>query len=232
MKSFSETIVKLTSDELIGHPLNDVEKKFAPQYVFIKGNREIMSFPRVSVIGTRKPSRQGVTDTIILTKQLLKKNIVIVSGLARGIDSIAHKTTIRFGGKTIAVLGTPLNVFYPPENEFLQNEIMKNHLAISQFPLETQTQRKNFPIRNRTMALFSHASIIVEAGEQSGTLHQGWEALRLGRPLFIVDHIMQNGDLEWPSKFIRYGARILRINDIETLLDPLPTPGVIKDVTF
>ena len=155
-------------------------------------------------------------------KPYLKNGIIIVSGLALGIDAIAHKTAIENGGKTVAVLGTPLDKYYPSENHDLQDEIMKNHLAISQFETNTTIQKGNFPTRNRTMALISDASIIVEAGDGSGTYHQGWEALRLGRPLFIVEDILNDKTLKWPSEFLKYGAKIVPMNQLEIILDVLP----------
>ena len=225
MNKISELgIEKVTPDELIG-PLNDIEKKFAPPYLFLKGNRKLIdTHPRVSIIGTRHPSEGGINNTSKLTKFLLKNEVVIVSGLALGIDTVAHKTAIENGGRTIAVLGTPLNKYYPKQNSDLQDEIARDNLVISQFSLGSAIQRKNFPLRNRTMALLSHVSIIVEAGEGSGTIHQGWEALRLGRPLFLIEDIIKNKNLKWPHKLIGYGAKILPISQAKFVLESLPVP--------
>jgi DNA processing protein len=132
--------------------------------------------------------------------------MIIVSGLAEGIDTIAHVTAIQSGGRTIAVLGTPLDSVYPRKNANLQREIMSKQLAVSQFPEGYPITRQNFPLRNRTMALISDASVIVEAGETSGTLSQGWETLRLGKPLFIMNSVCINPRLTWPKKMIQYGA--------------------------
>jgi len=105
---------------------------------------------------------------------------------------------------------------------------MTEHLAISQFPSGHPMQKKNFPIRNRTMALLSHATVIVEAGEGSGTLHQGWEALRLGRPLFIMESLTRRRELKWPGEMIGYGAQALSRDTMDVLFDLLPqgAPGV------
>ena len=228
MNQDSKLDKKITPEELIG-PLNDIEKKFAPSYLFLKGNIELIDArPRVSIIGTRHPSEKGINNTVVLTKFLVKNDILIVSGLALGIDSVAHRTAINNSGNTIAVLGTPLDKYYPKQNSELQDEIAKNHLLISQFPAGTPIQPKNFPMRNRTMALLSHASIIVEANEGSGTLHQGWEALRLGRPLFIIEDILKNKELKWPYKLMEYGAKILPISKPEIVLESLPI--LIKEV--
>ncbi|MFH1637917.1 MAG: DNA-processing protein DprA [Candidatus Woesearchaeota archaeon] len=230
----STNIERVTPDDLIGS-LNDIEKKFAPLYLFLRGNPNIVNQgPRVSIIGTRKPSKKGIDNALILTKSLVKKGVVIVSGLAEGIDTVAHRTAIESGGKTIAVLGTPLDKYYPLNNRQLQNEIMENHLAISQFPLGSPIMRKNFPLRNRTMALLSHVSIIIEAGERSGTQHQGWEALRLGRRLFILEDIIQNNKLKWPQEMIKYGAEILQIKNTHPVFEALPIceQEVEANVTF
>ena len=103
---------------------------------------------------------------------------------------------------------------------------MRNHLAISQFPIGYPTRPRDFVIRNRTMALISDASIIVEAGDSSGSLHQGWEALRLGRPLFIWKAIVNNPSLKWPKKMIEYGA--LELNDPEEIIDHIPTQEILN----
>jgi len=176
---------------------------------------------RVSIIGTRQPSEEGLSAAEEVTKILIKNNVVIVSGLAKGIDTVGHTTAIKNGGKTIAVIGTPLNKTYPKENTELQKEIMENHLVISQFEIGHPTGKKDFVMRNRTMALISDASVIVEAGEGSGTFYQGWETLRLGRPLFICKSVVHNPKLEWPKKMIKYGA--IELDDPTDILEVLPS---------
>lgn len=146
---------------------------------------------------------------------------MIISGLADGIDAAAHSAAIQSGGITVAVLGNPLDKFYPAKNNDLQRKIMTEHWAVSQFPVGYQTEPKSFVIRNRTMALICDASIIVEAGESSGSLHQGWEALRMGRPLFIWKGITADSSLKWPQKMVDYGAVIL--DTAEDIIDFLPS---------
>src|SRR2546428_4400526 len=106
---------------------------------------------------------------------------------------------------------------------------MKSHLAVSQFAVGYPIQRQNFVMRNRTMALLCDASIIVEAGETSGSLHQGWEALRLGRPLFIWGSLMKDSALSWPKKMAQYGA--VELDDPEQVLDVLPSSEMILEVS-
>ncbi len=211
----------LTPEQLLG-PLNDVERKFAPPKLYVAGPMKIpLPRPRVAIVGSRKASSNGLDAATNIARTLNKRRVVVVSGLAEGIDTAAHKATIEEGGRTVAVLGTPLDRVYPRKNSELQNEIMTNHLAISQFPIGHSTQPKDFVLRNRTMALISNASIIVEAGETSGSLHQGWEALRLGRPLFIWKSIMSDSSLSWPKRMMRYGA--LELNEPEQIVDLLPS---------
>lgn len=217
-----------TLEELLG-PLNDIEKKYAPKEIFVSGKLPIpLVGPRCSIIGSRKASSEGIESAKFIAKTLVKKGVIIVSGLAEGIDTAAHETAIEEGGYTIAVLGTSLNKVYPQKNELLQEIIINHHLAISQFPEGYPTQRKNFVIRNRLMALISDASIIVEAGNSSGSLHQGWEALRLGRPLFIWHSILEDSEVIWPKKMLQYGAMILE--DPEEVFEVLPSNGKILKV--
>lgn len=219
----------ISSETLLGRPLNDIETKFAPKMLFVKGSMEIpLPRPRVSIIGTRKPSPKGLEAAQTITTTLLERQTVIVSGLADGIDTSAHQTAIKFGGKTIAVLGTPLNKVFPSKNFDLQQEIMSNHLAISQFPTGHPIRPKDFIIRNRTMALISDATVIVEAGNTSGSLHQGWETIRLGRPLFICKHVFENNQLSWTEKMSQYGA--MKLSDPSDIFDFLPSHLEVIDV--
>jgi DNA processing protein len=197
---------EVTSEELLG-PLNEFERKYAPSKLFLSGPMQVpLPHPRVAVIGTRKPSDDGVRIASDMARSLASQDVIIVSGLARGIDTAAHMGAIEGGGKTIAVLGTPLSQTYPKENADLQKRIMREFLVITQFPEERPTRRENFIIRDRTMALISNASVIIESGEGGGTLYQGWEALRLGRPLFIHASEFEKPGLKWPRKMREYGA--------------------------
>lgn len=228
MRTPKGTISNYLLEELVG-PLNDVEKKYAPKELYVAGPLSIpLPGPRSSVIGSRKASSEGLEAARDIARVLARRNVIVVSGLAEGIDTAAHKAAIEEGGHTIAVLGTPLDHVYPRENFDLQELIMRNHLVVSQFPIGHATQPKDFVLRNRTMALISNASIIVEAGDSSGSLHQGWEALRLGRPLFIWSSIMNDHSLSWPKKMEMYGA--IELRDPEEVLDVLPSRERILEV--
>ena len=207
--------------DLLGRPLNDIESRYESRLIHCMGSMEIpLPSPRVSIIGSRKATKGGLLEAEKIARILIQNNVIITSGLARGIDTVAHETAIKHGGRTIAVLGTPLNHTYPKENSDLQETIMKNHLAISQYPENHPIAPKNFVLRNHTMALISNATVIVEAGDASGALHQGWESLRLKRLLFICKDMMENPSLEWPKKMIKCGA--VGLSDPADILKVLP----------
>ena len=209
--------------EFLGRPLNDVERKNAPERLFAAGQLEIASSgPQVSVVGSRDASPEALDQARGFAAALVERGIVVVSGLAAGIDAVAHDTALAHGGRTIAVLGTPLDQFYPKQNRALQERLMREQLVVSQFAPGTPIGRKNFPMRNRTMALLTDATVIVEAGEKSGTLHQGWEAIRLGRLLFLMERVTKNKALAWPDQMIRYGAQILSSENLELVLEEMP----------
>ena len=197
-------------EELLG-PLNPLEQHHAPKRLFVAGHAEWLGeHPRVSIVGARHPSLVGLKRAAKLARFLTDANVLVVSGLAEGIDWSAHVATLEAGGRTMAVIGTSLSVAYPVKHRALQDQLMREHLVISQFPEGFPTTRRNFPMRNRTMALVSDASVIVEAGEGSGSLSQGWEALRLGRPLFLMASILEQQDLQWPKTMLDYGAMVLK----------------------
>lgn len=215
----------LRPEDLLG-PLNEVERKYAPKQLFLAGDRGLFELgPRVSLVGSRQASDRGLQDTRSLAQELVRQGAVIVSGLAEGVDAAAHVATIEASGRTIAVLGTPLEKCYPRANRELQDLIMREHLALTQFPPGLPVQKGNFPMRNRTMALMSNATVIVEAAEGSGSLHQGWEALRLGRPLFISQRMVSDRKLSWPAKMLEYGAIPLDVEHVDELLYVIPASG-------
>ncbi len=206
-------------EELLGE-LNETERRFAPPELFVEGDTGLFhNGARISIVGTRKPSAEGTRRAERIVRKLVERQCVIVSGLAEGIDTIAHTTTINAGGRTIAVLGTSLAETFPRQNRGLQERIAREHLLISQFPVGHPALAKNFPIRNRLMALVSDATIIIEAGETSGTRHQGWEAIRLKRPLFIMTCAPK-----WVQEMVDYGAQTPTEDELlEVIFDVVPT---------
>ncbi len=196
------------------------------ELLYYQGWWDLVESRSVAVVGTREPTKEGIARATRLVKELVKDNFTIVSGLASGIDTIAHETAIEKGGRTIAVIGTPLSQVYPKDNAELQRKIAREFLLISQVPVkryERQDYRRNrlfFPERNITMSALTETTIIVEAGETSGTLIQARAALNQGRKLFILDNCFRKG-LSWPQKFADKGAiRVVDYDDIRKQLSP------------
>jgi len=208
--------ITYTPIELLGF-LNSREKKYAPKRLYVCGSLQMpLSHPRVAIVGSRWPSKDSLKITKEIVSRLVQNKAIIVSGLAKGIDTAAHKTAIEKGGKTIAVLGTPLDKCYPKENINLQQTIMKDHLAISQFSTNHPILPRNFIMRNKTMTLISDVSIIIESRNSGGTIHYGWDAIKIGRPLFIWKDVIDNESLTEPRKMLKYGAR--KLTNIEEFI--------------
>jgi len=163
----------------------------------------------VAIVGSRSASDEGVRRSAKLARQLACAGAVTISGLAKGIDLAAHTAAIQAGGRTVAVIGTPLDKAYPAAHAALQMEIYRHHLLVSQFASGSRVFPSNFVARNRVMARLAHASVIVEAGEGSGSLSQAREVLSLGRPLFLMRSLLDNKNIKWPESFVRNGARVL-----------------------
>lgn len=224
---------KVKVEELVG-PLNEMERKHAPGQLWIGGDASIFrSGALVSVVGSRSASREGIQRARRLARELVDRGIVVVSGLARGIDTVAHEKAMQCGGRTVAVLASPLETATPPGNSALQKRIIRDHVAVTQFPPGTPIQKMNFTIRNRTMALLSAATIIVEAGQNSGTRHQGWEAIRLGRQLFFLESaVTSSTDIGWIRKLREYGAEILNDDNLSNALEEIPTRIAGAEIPF
>jgi DNA processing protein len=196
------------------------------EVLYFLGSWQLAEAPRrVAVVGTRKVSPEGAARTRKLVRALVEHDFTIVSGLAEGVDTIAHTTAIEAGGRTIAVIGTPISEVYPKENADLQRRIAQEFLLVSQVPVlryKAQTWKGNrffFPERNKTMSALSEATIIVEASETSGTLIQAQAALDQGRKLFILESNFQNPAITWPAKFEKLGAiRVREFDDIQRVL--------------
>ncbi|MGS4986267.1 DNA-processing protein DprA [Pseudosulfitobacter sp. RP-4] len=212
-------------------PFGPVEEKNAPDVLYTAGDTALLTEgSRVAIVGSRKATPDGIKRAQAVTRALVQQGIIVVSGLAEGIDTVAHRAAIEEGGRTIAVLGTPLSKAYPATNASLLEEIKRDHLAISQFPEGYPGKSENFPRRNRTMALICDATIVIEASEKSGTRHQGWEAIRLGRDLYLLENVATNPNLTWPKQLIEYGAQILRREDLPDILLDIPnyTAGGVR----
>jgi DNA processing protein len=158
----------------------------------------------VAVVGSRDTSPQGAARARRLARELAEAGIVVVSGLARGIDTEALTAAIEAKGRVIGVLGTPLDRVTPVSNAGLQERIYREHLLVSQFAPGSEVYPGNFPRRNRLMAAMSDATVIVEAGDKSGALHQAAECRRLDRWLFIAKSMVEHPDVTWPAEWLKH----------------------------
>jgi len=203
------------------------DASYPVELLYFQGWWNLVEAKSVAVVGTRKPSTQGILRAARLTKHLVSDGYTIVSGLARGIDTVALTTAIEMKGQVIAVIGTPISDHYPPENVNLQDHIAREFLLVSQVPvcrysIQRPPQNKIFfPERNVTMSALTEATIIVEAGETSGTLTQARAAIHQGRKLFILDSCFLDPALTWPARFQRLGA--IRVREYEDIRRNLGT---------
>ncbi len=160
---------------------------FAPPLIlYYIGDLSLSNSNCVAIVGTRRPSLYGKKIAAKYSTELSKQGITIVSGLARGIDSIAHKASLKNSGKTIAVTGSGIDVIYPPENKELYYDIAKNGLIISEYPIGTKPDAQNFPKRNRIISGLSLGTLIVETRIQGGAMHTAEYALDQGREVFAI----------------------------------------------
>lgn len=213
--------VNLLINKTFDYPQRLKDAKEPVEVLYYSGNLDYLHEKSIAIVGTRKPTNYGLRRAAKLAKLLVEDGFTIVSGLAEGIDTMAHKTAIENGGKTIAVIGTPLNEYYPKKNKNLQNIIASDHLLISQVPYYRYMKqnflgnRLFFPERNKTMSALSKGTVIIEASETSGTLTQARAALHQGRKLFILDSCFLNKNITWPMRFLEKGAiRVKTYDDI------------------
>lgn len=181
-----------------------------PISLYIRGNKEILNYNSIAVIGCRDCTQYGKNVAQELAYNIAKQEINIVSGLAKGIDAAAHESAILSGGKTIAVLGNGLDMIYPKENISLAKEILKTGGAIiSEYPLGEKPQRQNFPERNRIVSGMSKGVIVVEAKEKSGTLITVDFALEQGRDVFVVPGNINQETSKGTNELIKQGAKLI-----------------------
>jgi DNA processing protein len=188
--------------------------------IYCAGNLSLLDKRAVSIVGTREVSDEGRRRAEKLACGFAEADILVVSGLARGVDSAAHIAAIECKGSTAAVIGTPLTQAYPAENARLQELIYSQYLLLSPFAENTRVYRGNFPARNRVMAAITDATIIIEASDTSGTLHQAAECVRLGRLLFILKSVVDNDKLTWPKRFLDQ-SNVFILTKIEDVLNKL-----------
>ena len=180
-----------------------------PLLLYVRGDASLLSHPGIAVVGTRHPTPYGLGMAERLSADLAAQGLAIISGLARGVDSAAHRGALAGKGKTVAVFGTGVDVIYPKENQRLADQILATGGAlVSEFPLSTFAAPQNFPIRNRIISGMSIGVLVVEAGEYSGTRITARCALEQNRELFAVPGNVTNRNSWGPNTLIKQGAKL------------------------
>lgn len=203
----------------IGYPENLQQINVAPKRIFVAGSILKKDAKAVAVIGSRSMSEYGRKVAWEFSVALAKKGITIVSGLARGIDSVAHRAALSIGSRTVAVLGSGIDYIYPPENKGLAHEISLNGAVVTEFPPGTPPIGKNFLSRNRIISGLSVAVLVVEGARRSGTLSITNWALDQGRDVFAVPGRVDSSLSELPNFLIENGA--IPATNPEDILDRL-----------
>ena len=181
----------------------------APLLLYVRGDAKVLTQHAVAMVGTRRPSAYGSSVAHRLAHDLAQRQLVVVSGLARGVDSASHRGALEGNGKTVAVLGSGLDVIYPRENKKLAEEIVKSGAVISEFPLKTGPTPENFPIRNRIISGLSLGVVVVEAAEYSGSLITARLALEQNREVFAVPGNITSAQSFGPNHLIKQGAKLV-----------------------
>jgi DNA processing protein len=180
-----------------------------PPVLWARGNLALLNRPGVAVVGTRQPTPYGSGMAEVISRDLARRGMVVMSGMARGVDTSAHKGALDAGGATAAVWGTGIDVIYPKENKKLAEQIVAQGGAIvTEFPLGTFPAPQNFPIRNRTLSGMSVGVLVVEAAEYSGTRITARCALEQGRDVYAVPGNATNKNSWGPNTLIKQGAKL------------------------
>ncbi len=202
----------------------------APLLLYMNGAVVPQDRFAISVVGSRKLSPYGASVAETIAADLASFGFTVVSGLARGIDSLAHKAALRAGGRTIAVLGSGVDVPYPPENKTLMEKIAASGSVVSEFPPGSPPDKDNFPRRNRIISGLSLGVVIVEATSDSGALITARYAMDQGREVFAIPGNITSAHSAGPNELIRKGATLIRhANDIVEELAPV-LKGFIRSV--
>lgn len=197
------------------YPILMKELGRAPWILYAKGNTSLLSNMSIAMVGTRIPTAYGRKIGSWLAEELCEKGITIVSGLARGIDGICHKAALDCGGSTIAVLGTAIDIPYPPEHTALYQSIADAGLIVSEYPVGMKGHPGLFPQRNRIIAGITHGTVVVEADARSGSLITADLALEAGRDVFAIPGPITSPKSKGTLELIKQGAKMVtEPNDI------------------
>lgn len=193
-----------------GYPRQLREIYDPPLLLFALGNTDLLRTTGIAVVGTRRPTAYGMAATERLSGDLAKAGLTIVSGMARGIDTAAHRAALAVGGQTVAVFGCGVDVLYPSENRKLYEEIAKKGLLLSEFPMGAPAYPQNFPIRNRIVSGLSSGVLIVEGAQHSGSAITAKVGMDQGREVFAVPGNITS-KMSWgPNLLIKQGAKLVQ----------------------
>jgi DNA processing protein len=208
-----------------GYPPNLKAVHDRPPILFIAGRLDPRDANAVAVVGARKATEDGLRSASVIAQHLVEANFTVVSGLAAGIDTAAHTSALSRSGRTIAVIGTGLSRFYPPQNEPLQRRIARQCAVVSQFWPHAPPTRRSFPMRNAVMSGIALATVVVEASQTSGARTQARLALAQGRPVFLLKDLVDRQP--WAARAAtRPGTHVVEHPDeITTTLGRLISPG-------
>jgi DNA processing protein len=193
-----------------------------PVILYVRGDSTILNAPSLSIVGTRRPTIYGTQMAERMGRDLAKRGLTIISGLARGIDAIAHQGTTSVGGRAIGVLGTGIDVCYPKENKKLYEKVLERGAIISELPTGSHPAPENFPVRNRIIAGMPLGVVIVEGKEHSGSLITARLAMEFGREVFGVPGNATQELSFAPNQLIKQGAKL--VTSAEDVIEELPTP--------
>lgn len=209
MEKLERYKVKALACEDPSYPSRLKEVYDCPPVLYVRGNLSPQDEPCLAVVGTRRATIYGRQVTEEIVDDLTRSNITIVSGLARGIDSVAHRTAIDAGGKTIAVFASGLDIVYPAENAKLAQAIMERGALVSEHPLGIRPKAENFPLRNRIMSGLSLGVLVIEAGERSGALITAHQAVEQNRDVFAVPGSILSPASKGTNRLIQEGAKLV-----------------------
>lgn len=195
-------------DSMYPDILKDIDNP--PQKIYSLGNIKLMKIPSIAIIGSRNASEYGKKYTKIFSSELAKKGFCIISGMAKGIDAIAHKSAIEVGGRTIAVLGSGFNNIYPKENTDLFYKIIKtNNLVITEYDLNIKPSKENFPKRNRIISGLAIGVLVIEAAYRSGTSITANYAINQGKDVFCIPNTINESKGVGTNNLIKKGANLV-----------------------
>lgn len=188
-----------------------------PPFLFYRGSLDPRDAAGVAIVGTRRPTRQGLTRARDIAAGLAERGVSVVSGLADGIDTAAHTAALAAGGRTVAVIGTGRLRSYPASNAALQERIATEHLVLSQFWPGAAPTKTSFPMRNAVMSGYAAATVVIEAAWKSGARMQARLALEHGRPVFLHESLLQH---DWARDYLARGATVVgSAQDVLAALD-------------